>query len=464
MEVEGLGGRLTGAGLREYPTEGGGREGVALNVAERRPGPGVAGDHASVVVFDDHAERERLERLEDPGEVALGRGREIHRVIAEVRLAMSSWESHAHDSTVPAAVGGGSRADRSSVVHAYAISSTRRCQAAVLASRIVMTSMHRTNTRWRLLALLVAVTVLVAACGGGDDGGSGSGSGQDLSGRITIDGSSTVAPLSEAAAELFQEENGGVQVTVGTSGTGGGFEKFCNGETDISDASRKIKQSEVDACNAKGIKYEELTIALDGLSVIVSPQNTWAKCLTVEQLKKIWAPGSTVSNWRQVDPSFPDEKLSLFGAGTDSGTFDYFTEAINGREGESRTDYQATEDDNVTVNGVAGTEGGLGYLGLSYVEQNQGKIKAVQVNGGSGCVEASTESVQDGTYKPLGRPLFIYPKADAMKRPEVAAFLQYYIDNALDIAEQAQFVPLTSAQQSEARTKVERLIGASPQS
>ena len=308
-------------------------------------------------------------------------------------------------------------------------------------------------------ALVLALALLAGACGGGDgESGTGGESGGQLSGTIRIDGSSTVAPLSEAAAELFQAEHRGVRVTVGTSGTGGGFEKFCHGETDISDASRRIKPSEVDTCAAKGIRYDELMVALDGLSVVVNPANTWAGCLTVEQLRRIWAPGSTVSNWNQVDPGFPDEKLQLFGAGTDSGTFDYFTEAVNGKEGASRSDYNATEDDNVTVNGVAGSRGGLGYLGLSYVEQNKAKLKPVQIDGGSGCVEPSSRTVQDGTYKPLGRPLFIYPKADALARPEVKAFLDFYVLNSGDIAAQALFVPMTTAQQDEARAKLQKLL------
>ncbi|MCA1692031.1 MAG: PstS family phosphate ABC transporter substrate-binding protein, partial [Actinobacteria bacterium] len=281
-----------------------------------------------------------------------------------------------------------------------------------------------------------------------------------LSGTIRVDGSSTVAPLSETAAELFQEEQRGVRVTVGTSGTGGGFEKFCNGETDISDASRPIKQSEIDLCTAKGVKYDELAVANDGLAVVVSPTNTWAKCLTVEQLKKVWAPGSTVNNWRDIDPSFPDERLQLFGAGTDSGTFDYFTEAINGKAGASRTDYNATEDDNVTINGVSGTKGAMGYLGLSYVEESGGKVKPVQVNGGGGCVEPTVQTVQSDTYKPLGRPLFIYPKAEAMKRPEVQAFVRFYIENVDAITEQALFVPLTDQQKKDATAKVATLIAS----
>ncbi len=198
-------------------------------------------------------------------------------------------------------------------------------------------------------------------------------------------------------------------------------------------------------------------MANDGLSVVVSPDNTWAKCLTVEQLKKVWAPDSTVGNWKDVDPSFPDEKLTLFGAGTDSGTFDYFTEAVNGKEGASRTDYNATEDDNVTVNGVSGTKGGMGYLGLSYVEQNEGKVTPLAIDGGGGCVTPDTKTVQDGTYKPLGRPLFIYPTAAALARPEVKAFLTFYIDNADEIAEQALFVPMTDAEKAESHAKIEAL-------
>jgi len=284
-------------------------------------------------------------------------------------------------------------------------------------------------------------------------------SGAALSGAIRIDGSSTVAPLSEAAAEIFQSANAGVKVTVGTSGTGGGFEKFCNKETDISDASRPIKQSEKDACAKNGVTYEELTVANDGLSVVVSPQNTWAKCLTVEQLKKVWAPGSTVNNWNQIDPSFPDEKLTLFGAGTDSGTFDYFTEAINGKAGESRTDYEATEDDNRTVQGVSGTKGAMGYFGLSYLEENEGKVKGLGIDGGKGCVEPSLTTVQDGTYKPLGRPLFVYPSKEALQRPEVKAFLQLYITNNESIAKDALFVPLTAEQKKVAQDKVNAITG-----
>jgi len=319
------------------------------------------------------------------------------------------------------------------------------------------------SRRFKPFALVLALALGAAACGGGDDDGTAGGQGggeQRLSGTIRIDGSSTVAPLSEAAAELFQQEHRDVRVTVGTSGTGGGFEKFCNGETDIADASRPIKQSEIEACAANGVRYEELTVANDGLAVVVSPQNTWATCLTVDQLNKVWAPGSTVSNWREIDPSFPDVPLVLFGAGTDSGTFDYFTEAINGKEGASRTDYNATEDDNVTVNGVSGTRGAMGYLGLSYVEENEAKLKALQIDGGRGCVAPTTQTVQNDTYKPLGRPLFIYPSADAIRRPEVQSFLRFYVENSDDIAEQALFVPMTEEQKRQSLAEIQRLLSS----
>src|SRR5918997_4124879 len=251
------------------------------------------------------------------------------------------------------------------------------------------------SRRLGALALTGALAMTVAACG--DSGGTGGGGGgsSDLSGTIKIDGSSTVAPLTEAAAAQFQTENGDVRVTVGTSGTGGGFEKFCVDETDISDASRSIEPEEQEICEKEGIEYEEAEVANDGLAVVVNKDNDWAECLTTDQLKTIWEKGSKIKNWNEVDPKFPDEEMQLFGAGTDSGTFDYFTEAINGEEGNSRTDYNATEDDNVTVQGVSGTKGGLGYFGLSYYEQNKSKLSVVKVDGGGGCVEPSTQTVQN---------------------------------------------------------------------
>jgi phosphate transport system substrate-binding protein len=271
-----------------------------------------------------------------------------------------------------------------------------------------------------------------------------------------------VAPLSEAVAEAFQAENPDVRVTVGTSGTGGGFEKFCAGETDISDASRQVEEEEMQACAKEGIKFEELTVANDGIAVALNPENP-VTCLTVDQLNQMWKPGAKVSSWGEIDglePASFKEELKLFGPGTDSGTFDFFTEAINGEEGASRTDYNNVgEDDNQTVRGVQGNTGGLGYFGLSFIKENEGEIKAAEVDGGSGCVAPSNETVQDGSYKPLARALYIYPSDKAIKRPEVKAFLEFYVENAQELAEQALFVPLTDQQKTEAADKVDMLAG-----
>ncbi|MDO8364637.1 MAG: PstS family phosphate ABC transporter substrate-binding protein [Actinomycetota bacterium] len=284
----------------------------------------------------------------------------------------------------------------------------------------------------------------------------------NLSGEISIDGSSTVAPLMKLTAEDFQDANGGVTVAVGTSGTGGGFEKFCNGETDISNASRAIKDEEVAACEGNGIEFIELIIANDALSVVVNPANDWATCLTVEQLNLMWAPEAegTINNWNQIDPSFPDQALTLFGAGTDSGTFDYFTKEINGEEGASRTDYNPTEDDNVTVTGVNGDAGALGYFGYSYLEENLDSVKAVEIDGGEGCVAPSAENVQNGTYTPLARPLYIYISTDSATRAEVKAFVQFYVDNQDAIATEALFVALDDEQKATQAEELASLLAS----
>jgi phosphate transport system substrate-binding protein len=323
-----------------------------------------------------------------------------------------------------------------------------------------MTTNKGTITKTALLLGLLAL--LAAGCGRDSTSGAATSDsgGSDLSGRIEADGSSTVGPYTTAAAERFQQQNSGVHVTVGVSGTGGGFERFCRGETDLSNASRPIKDEEAAACKAKGVAYVEFQVANDALTVVVNKDNTWAKCLTTKQLATIWSTGSKVSNWNQVDPSFPDEKLSLFGPGTDSGTFDYFTEVIDGEAGASRSDYNASEDDNTTVTGVAGEKGGLGYFGFSYFEENQDKLNAVEIDGGDGCVAPSVKTAQDGTYKPLSRPLFIYVKKDALKRPEVEAFLSYILDNETPIAQAAKFVPLTDEQLTKAKSDLESALGS----
>jgi phosphate transport system substrate-binding protein len=318
-----------------------------------------------------------------------------------------------------------------------------------------------TNSKW--LAVIASAAVLaigVAACGSSDDD-STNGGGGDLSGTIRIDGSSTVAPLSEAIAEQFQTENSGVRVTVGTSGTGGGFEKFCAGETDISDASRAIEPEEEDLCKKDGVGYEEVHVATDALTVMVNNENP-VSCLTVDQLSAIWGPDSEISSWSEI-PGLSedfDETLALFGPGTDSGTFDYFTEAINGEEGVTRKDYNNVgEDDNATVKGVEGSPGGMGYAGFSFYQENEGNLKALEVDNGKGCVPPAVETAQAGEYAPLSRPLFIYPSEQALAKPEVKAFIAYYLENVNSVAEALGFVPLTEEQLQESEAAAAK-IGA----
>jgi phosphate transport system substrate-binding protein len=277
-----------------------------------------------------------------------------------------------------------------------------------------------------------------------------------LAGRIQVDGSSTVAPLISLAAERFRRVEPKVRIAVGVSGTGGGFERFCRGETDLSNASREIDDEERQLCEKNSIPFFEFQVANDGISVVVGKANTWGGCINVEQLKKIWEPGSKVDSWKDIDPQFPDEELTLFGAGTDSGTFDYFTEAIVGDEGKSRSDYTPSEDDNVTVRGVSGNKGALGYLGLSYYLENRERLRAVAIDGGDGCVEPSVETVQDGSYKPLSRPLFVYINEDSLaEKPAVDPFLTFLLDGEPRLARDAKFVPMTQQQLDTARTALE---------
>lgn len=269
---------------------------------------------------------------------------------------------------------------------------------------------------------------------------------QAIRGTISSDGSSTVGPFTVAAAEGFQRKYRGTRVTVGISGTGGGFERFCKNEIDLSNASRPINLREAQRCHDAGIGYIQFLVANDGLSVVVNTQATWVNCLTVAELKKIWDRGSTVNNWSQVRSGFPNVPLKLFGAGTDSGTFDFFTEKINGRSRQSRSDYTASEDDNVTVRGVAGDRGGMGYFGLSYYLENKNRLKLLAVDGGNGCVKPSNATVQNRAYKPLSRGLFIYSKKKAFKRDVVAAFIRHIALNEKAISRSAKFVPLTKQQ------------------
>src|SRR5829696_2720753 len=291
------------------------------------------------------------------------------------------------------------------------------------------------------LAALAAVVLTAAATAGVSA----------LGGTVTADGSSTVGPYAIAAAEGFQKKNPKARVTVGISGTGGGFERFCRNEIDLANASRAMKASEAVICRDAGVRWVAFTIANDGISVVVNKQNTWVDCLTTAELKSIWNSGSKAKSWNDVRSSFPDVPLKLFGPGTDSGTFDFFTEKINGKAKASRSDYLATEDDNVIVNGVEGERGGLGYFGFSYYEENATKLKLVKVDSGSGCIAPSVRTVQNTTYRPLSRPLFIYAKRSAFKRPVVAGFLGYIFNNEKAIARKARFIALTDRQLRKAR-------------
>jgi phosphate transport system substrate-binding protein len=312
--------------------------------------------------------------------------------------------------------------------------------------------------KWWLVFAASAVLALTAAACGGDDDDDGGSSG-NLSGDIRVDGSSTVGPLTEAIAEEFNRENPDVNVTVGTSGTGGGFEKFCAGETDISDASRPIEPDEEKACQAKGIGYDAIQVANDALTVVVNPDNP-VTCMTTDQLKQVWEPKSSVDNWSQIQglqPSF-DSELALYSPGTDSGTFDFFTEKVNGEEGAQRTAgvNDIGEDDNATVTGVSGADGGMGYFGFSYYQENQDKVKALQIDAGKGCIAPSAQSAQDGSYF-LSRPLYAYPSDQALQNETVDSFLQFYLDNINAIAEQIGFIPMTDQQLQESQSKLESL-------
>ncbi|PZN13561.1 MAG: phosphate ABC transporter substrate-binding protein [Bacillota bacterium] len=309
-----------------------------------------------------------------------------------------------------------------------------------------------------LLSLVVAAAVLVlAACG--VRGGSGSqGTGGKLTGTIRVDGSSTVYPITQAIAEEFMIENPGVNVTVGSSGTGGGFEKFTRGEIQITGASRPIEDEEKARAEKNGIAYTELIVALDGVAVIINPQNDWVDHLTVEELKRIWEPNSKVKTWSDIRPGWPDEPIKLYGPGTDSGTFDYFTAAIVGSEGASRTDYTASEDDNQLVTGVANDKYALGYFGYAYYAENKDKLKAVPIDGGNGPVVPSEQTIADGTYKPLSRPVFIYVSNEAYKtRPEVKAFVDFYLDIVPEIAPEVGFVTAGEDVLADQKAKLEAL-------
>jgi phosphate transport system substrate-binding protein len=305
----------------------------------------------------------------------------------------------------------------------------------------------------RRRAFLGVPLIILCACGTTPRGGG-------LSGSIAVDGSSTVFPITQAVAEEFNFEQPGVRVSVGVSGTGGGFEKFCRGETAISDASRPIDpQEEAPVCERNGVEYVELQVAIDGLSVVANPQNGFAECLTLEELKTVWEPQSTITNWSDIRNGFPDQSLTLYGPGTDSGTFDYFTDAVVGEEGASRSDYTASEDDNVLVQGVAGDPDALGYFGFAYYEQNPDRVKALGVDGGSGCVSPDRQTIVSGEY-PLSRPLFIYVSRDAAGDRAVGAFVDFYLDTAAELVPQVGYVPVPDDVLAEERSEWEQFTTA----
>jgi phosphate transport system substrate-binding protein len=307
-------------------------------------------------------------------------------------------------------------------------------------------------------ALLLMVSAGLMGCGAGESTPGEAGASSDI---IRIDGSSTVFPVTEAVAEEFQRAHAGTRVTVGISGTGGGFQKFCRDETDISDASRPISPTEKNACDQAGVQYIELPVAYDGLAIVVNPKNTWATSITVAELKKIWEPAAQgkLTKWNQVREGWPDKEIHLFGPGVDSGTFDYFTEAIMGTADVSRGDYTSSEDDNVIVQGIGGDEFALGYFGFAYYEENQGKLKLVAVDDGNdangqGPILPSPETVKNGTYFPLSRPIFIYPKVKALDRPEVKAFVDFYLNQGVPLVREVGYIPLSDAEYGLVRTRV----------
>ena len=289
---------------------------------------------------------------------------------------------------------------------------------------------------WKSATATIAAGAAIAltACGGGDGGPEG---------NVAIDGSSTVYPITEAVLEEFSAANRNIRVTAGAKGTGGGFARFCRGETDINDASRPITEGEQELCEENGVDYVEIPVAFDGVTVAVNSENDWAQCITVEELRRIWQPESTIQQWSQVRDEWPERELVLYGPDTDSGTFDYFTETVVGEEAASRSDYTASADDNVLVRGVRGDVGSLGYFGFAYYIENQDELRALAVDGGSGCVEPTRETIESGKYAPMARPLFIYVKQSALQRPAVEQFVRYYLDNAPTLVPDVGYVPLS---------------------
>lgn len=288
---------------------------------------------------------------------------------------------------------------------------------------------------------LVFLTLLLISCGSGSRNESTT---ENLGGEVRIDGSSTVYPITEAIAEEFRTDHPDVRITIGVSGTGGGFQKFGRGEIDINDASRPIKEQEAQTCNDNNIKFVELKVAFDGLAVLVNKENTWVDHFTVEELKKIWEPSAQgkITRWNQIRAEWPDEEFHLYGPGIASGTYDYFTEVIVGKSGSSRGDYTASEDDNVLVQGIAGDKNAIGFFGYAYYAENQDNLKVIGVDNGSGVVMPSPETVKNGSYAPLSRPVFVYVSDAAARRAEVRTFIEFYLNNAPVLVQDVGYIPL----------------------
>jgi phosphate transport system substrate-binding protein len=318
--------------------------------------------------------------------------------------------------------------------------------------------LHQGDSRLRPIQVVLGFgflsALVLSGCGNAGEAGG-------LTGTVQSDGSSTVYPITEAVAEEFTLEMGyGVDLILGQSGTGGGFKRFCAGEIDISNASRPISETEKRRCEDAGVEYVELKIAMDGLAVLVHPQNTFAECLTVDELRRVWEPSSRISNWSQVRQGFPNQRLVLYGPGTNSGTFDYFTEVIGGHVGSSRPDYSASEDDNVLVQGVSGDVNSLGYFGYAYYVTNQGRVKVLAIDSGEGCVRPDAQSIESGRYAPLSRPLLLYVNRASLADPAVREFVEFYLETASVLATEVGYVPLSDAAYDAERAKLAEIPDA----
>lgn len=310
------------------------------------------------------------------------------------------------------------------------------------------------------LTIIMSLTLVLAACGEKKEKVENSIDGVELSGTIKVDGSSTVFPITEAVAEEFRTVQPDVKVTIGVSGTGGGFKKFSRGETNLSNASRPIKDKEIEACAENNITYLELEVAYDGLAVLVHPENDWVDNFNIEELKKIWEPAAQgkIMKWSQIRPEWPNEEIHLFGPGVASGTYDYFTEAVVGKSGSSRGDFTASEDDHVLVQGIAGDKFSLGFFGLAYYTENKDKLKLIGVNNGEKVVKPTLETVSNGTYSPLSRPLFVYVNSTSVKQPEVVEFVNFYIDNAGELSKDVGYIPLPIENYEKARERFKTFV------